>query len=338
MEAHGLSNNSPQTSLKKSVQVNDIKVIAIGFENIVNSTMREFTMPVPVLHGVPTEYDVCTEWDAVDELYPISNIGQQCIQMKANILTDRNIDALMPKTIHLIEIDSIASDSVYTHVTINDEICHAKLDTGAQINVLTESILKCIGKINKLPLYPKSDVKLVGYGNRKIEYIGTTVVDVAHLAQTKKATFYVTKLNDNKVILGLRLCIDLQLLSIHCNNKCQCKSQTLHETKKIGSEFPIGIDLQQEHIQQNILPPVPISTKLEDDDVKQQIMELYPDLFSGVGTIKNAMVHLDVKPGAIPVVCSSHNVPHAVQPKLKEELDRMLKLGSYQKIRHQRSQ
>ena len=37
--------------------------------------------------------------------------------------------------------------------------------------------------------------------------------------------------------------------------------------------------------------------------MKQQIINLYPDLFSGVGTIKNAMVHLDIKPGAIPVVC-----------------------------------
>ena len=110
-------------------------------------------MPVPVLHGVPTEYDVCTEWDTVDELEPISShIGQQCIQMEANILTDWNIDALMPKKIHLIEIDSITSDSVYTHITLNDEICHAKLDTGAQINMMTESLFKCIGKINKLPL------------------------------------------------------------------------------------------------------------------------------------------------------------------------------------------
>ena len=109
---------------------------------------------------------------------------------------------------------------------------------------MTESLFKHIGKINKLPLYPKSDVKLVGYGNRNIEYIGTTVVDVAHLTQTKKDNFYVTKLNDNKVILGLHLCIDLQLLSIHCNDKCQCKSQILHENHKIGSEFPITVDLQ----------------------------------------------------------------------------------------------
>ena len=165
-------------------------------------------------------------------------------------------------------------------------------------------------------------MKLVGYGNRNIEYIGTTVVDVTYLTQAKKATFYVTKLNNDKVILGLRLCIDLQLLSIHCDDKCQCKSHVLHETKKIGNEFPIGVDLQQTH--QDILLPVPICTKLEGD-VKQQIMDLYPDLFSGVGTIKNAMVYLDVKPGAVPVVCSPCCVPHAAQPKLKEELDRMLR-------------
>ena len=185
---------------------------------------------------------------------------------------------------------------------------------------MTEPLLKCIRKINKLPLYPKSDVKLVGYGYRNIEYIGTTVVDVAHLTQTKKATFYVTKVNDDKVILGLCLCINLQLLSIHCDDKCQCKSHVLHETKKTGSEFPTGVDLQQTHTHQDILPPVPISTKLEGVDVKQQIMDLYLDLFSDVGTI------LDVKAGAVSVVCSPHHVPHAVQPKLKEELDRMLKL------------
>ena len=33
MEVYGLSNNSPQTSLKQRVQVDDIKVIDIGFEN-----------------------------------------------------------------------------------------------------------------------------------------------------------------------------------------------------------------------------------------------------------------------------------------------------------------
>ena len=33
--------------------------------------MKAFTMPIPVLHGAPTQYDVYTEWDAVKELEPI---------------------------------------------------------------------------------------------------------------------------------------------------------------------------------------------------------------------------------------------------------------------------
>ena len=107
------------------------------------------------------------------------------------------------------------------------------------------------------------------------------------------------------------------LLSIHCDDKCQCKAHAVYETKI--TDFPVRVDLQQ--TQQDTLPPVQISTKLDSDDVKQQIMDLYPDLLSGVGTIKNAMVHLNVKPGAVPAVCSPHHVPHAVQPKLKTELD-----------------
>ena len=122
MEAYGLSNNSPKTSLKQRVQIDDIITVGvqdIGFENIVNATTKEFTMPVPVLHRVPTEYNTCTEWEAVDKLELIpSYIGQQCIQMEANIPTDWNIDALMPKTIHLIEIDSVASDC-FVHMLLS---------------------------------------------------------------------------------------------------------------------------------------------------------------------------------------------------------------------------
>ena len=72
MEAYGLSNSSPQTSLKQQVKIDEIIAVQdIRFENIVNAATKEFTMPVPVLHGAPTEYDVCTEWEAIDELEPI---------------------------------------------------------------------------------------------------------------------------------------------------------------------------------------------------------------------------------------------------------------------------
>ena len=54
MEAYGLANTSPQTSLKRQVLVDNITVgIDIDFENTVNSTLKEFTLSVPVLHGDP---------------------------------------------------------------------------------------------------------------------------------------------------------------------------------------------------------------------------------------------------------------------------------------------
>ena len=62
---------------------------------------------MPVLHGAPTEYDVCTEWYTVEELKLIlSHIGNHCIQMEANIPIDWNVDALLqePRKIHFIEI------------------------------------------------------------------------------------------------------------------------------------------------------------------------------------------------------------------------------------------
>ena len=48
---------------------------------------------IPALHGAPIEYDVDTEWYTVEDLEPISSqIGHQCIQMEANILTDWRLE------------------------------------------------------------------------------------------------------------------------------------------------------------------------------------------------------------------------------------------------------
>ena len=71
------------------------------------------------------------------------------------------------------------------------------------------------------------------------------------------------------------------------------------------------------------LPPVPLDTKINEIDAKAHIMQLYPDLFDGIGTIKNPVVHLDVKPEATPIKCSPRRVPDALRDPLKAELDRM---------------
>ena len=55
-------------------------------------------------------------------------------------------------------------------------------------------------------------------------------------------------------------------------------------------------------------------------------------MFDGLGTIKNAVVHLDVKPDASPVVCSPRRVSDALGNSLKEELDRMESMKVIRKL------
>ena len=62
----------------------------------------------------------------------------------------------------------------------------------------------------------------------------------------------------------------------------------------------------------SMLLPFPLDMKIDVTNAKAHIMQLYPDLFDGIGTIKNAVVHLDLKPGATPIVCSPRRVPDAL--------------------------
>ena len=85
------------------------------------------------------------------------------------------------------------------------------------------TVFKDIQKDQKLPLYPKSCIKLVGYGNKAIEYLGTTKIECIHNGTKVNAVFYVTNVMDRKIILGLQLCIELGLFVVKCDDKCPCK-------------------------------------------------------------------------------------------------------------------
>ena len=105
--------------------------------------------------------------------------------------------------VHLIEIDDVHTDVVYSNIELNGTVLKAKQDTGAQINVLFKTVFQALQKECKLPLYPKICVKLVGYGNRVINYLGTTKIKCVHNGTETEAIFYVTNVHDTKIILGL---------------------------------------------------------------------------------------------------------------------------------------
>ena len=91
---------------------------------------------------------------------------------------------------------------------------------------------------------------------------------------------------------------------------------------------------QQEAVDQNStpLPPVSLDTEIHSTNPKAHIMHLFPDLFEGVGTIRDAIVHLDVQPEVTPIVCSPRRVPDALHDDLKTELYRMESMKVIRKL------
>ena len=153
------------------------------------------------------------DWESCEDILPIElYIVSHTIPMEMANPPDWSFD------VHLIEIDDIHTDIVHSNIEVNGIVLKGKQDTGAQINVLSKTVFQTLQKRNeKLPLYPKTSVKLVRHGNKTINYLGTTKIKCNHNRVECDAEFYVTDVPDTKIILGLQLCIDLSLIVIKCD-------------------------------------------------------------------------------------------------------------------------
>ena len=93
--------------------------------------------------------------------------------------------------VHLIEIDDIHTDVVCSNIELNGTVLKAKQDTGAQINVLSKTVFQTLQKECKVPIYCKTCVKLMGYANKVIHYLGTIKIKCKHNGVETEAVFYI---------------------------------------------------------------------------------------------------------------------------------------------------
>ena len=62
------------------------------------------------------------------------------------------------------------------------------------------------------------------------------------------------------------------------------------------------------------------------DDPKSKIIDLFPELFKGVGCV-DTLYRIELEPDAILVKHAPRRVPEAIKPKVKDELDRLVREG-----------
>ena len=224
-----------------------------------------------------------------------------------------------------LELDTLSTTpmksqptQVFSNIEIDGVLIHGKQDTGAEVNAMPLNVYDQLNqKLNgNLELKPCGDIKVVGYSKQTVKIVGRISVTCTHATTIKKVNFYVTDIIDTKVILGLQFCRAFNLVMINCNEHCECKKVAVDV---INSEFLRGLD-PGNHSTKVKPPPVDINLKLRPD-CKVHIMELYPDLFGGVGTMDGAKVKLDVDPLILPVVQPPRKIPQAMIEPLKKEID-----------------
>ena len=220
----------------------------------------------------------------------------------------------------------------FSNIQINGILIKGKQDTGVEICVMPLNIFDQLNtRLNgELKLCPCNDVQVIGYSKQSVEIVGKVTVNCTHANTTKHCVFYVTNLTDSKILLGLTFCKAFDLVKIICDDNCVCKKMMVD----ILNEFPAGLDVpkqKQMKMNQVYLPPIDVHTKLRSD-CKAHVMELFPELFDRFGTIKDAIVKLNVDQSIIPVIQPPRKIPQAMIDLLKEEIHRMMTLGVIRKL------
>ena len=143
-----------------------------------------------------------------------------------------------------LELDTLTMMSptqVFSNIKINGVLVCGKQDTGAELSVMPLNIFdQLILKLNdELKHNPCNDVRVIGYSKQLVKIVGKVVVTCAHADTTKRCVFYVTDLNNMKILLGLTFCKAFNLVKILCDDDCICKKVLVD----ILNEFPAGLDV-----------------------------------------------------------------------------------------------
>ena len=233
-----------------------------------------------------------------------------------NLRRSLELDTLSTTSWAMPQADASSVTQIFSNINVNGVIIRGKQDTGAEINAMPLNVYDQLNQKlkGKLELRPCDKIRVIGYSKQSVEIMGKVSVTCTHATTIKKVNFYVTNLVNTKVILGLQFCRAFNLVSVNCDDNCICKEVAV---EALNAEFPRGMDPAGSTMQNRLPPPpVDVNTKLRPD-CKQHILELFPELFDGIGTMKDAEVILDVNPDVEPVVQPPHKIPQAMVKPLK---------------------
>ena len=200
-------------------------------------------------------------------------------------------------------------------IQTNNTLVKYKLDIGAEINVLPKSVYK--GMQDKPKLIPTA-VTLTAYNDTNIPIIGKCIANIQIKDKVTPVLFMVAD-GESTPILGQTACEKLQLIKQIYNLKLKQiregspeKSMRKQKKNKAKSKVTDGAEHKK--------------AVVTDHEMKKHYLRKFPNVFGEMGTLPGEY-HMVTNRNVSPVIPANRKFLFASLPKIKEELDRMVKLG-----------
>ena len=255
---------------------------------------------------------------------------------------------------NLERVESITLREWREMVDINGASIHCKIDTGAECNVMSEKVLKCVRARDRTLKLDKSSTVLRAYGGKTIPTKGKVMVNIKLNDKSCDTYFYVIDLNVN-TILGLESCCELGLVKPgaispshrRVNQNCDGNTSTgPPNSSQIRATHTLSTDespqthtlaktpqeLKSKSTTHTIHNSIPQGNKEEQRPLmKEEIKTLiskYSDIFDTqkLGCMDKWTCDIQLKEDYEPVQNPVRRIPFAIKKKVVKELERMEKL------------
>ena len=198
-------------------------------------------------------------------------------------------------------------------IRMNGKRVTAKLDTGAEVNVMPLRVFNQIA--DEETELKTTKVKLNGYSGEDIPVKGTVKLRCKFKEIDLLIIFYIVESN-SKTVISLQTCKDLGIIKI------------LNEVMKCGKTKYNDLKAQENELFKAKVTKI---KGMQGSELKNTIQKMYPEVFKNLGKIEPAH-HIRLKETVQPVIHPPRKIPASMRSAVKEELSKMEKTGVIKRI------
>ena len=211
-----------------------------------------------------------------------------------------------------------------------------KADTGADINLMNSKTFNQLFGEAKDVLKP-TPIKMENYGNTTVKVLGMFHAFLRWKGKVYRQLFYVTDCDRSPNLLSRDACYILGVLkpcytvektttrkttsspTVNACTKGDVVAKSFHHQKMNGSEEKLSNDSNKHSI---------LQSQLQDHLLtKQDILDVYSDVFTGIGKFPGMSYKFQLKENAKPVRHAPRRVPIHLQDTFHKEIRNLEQLG-----------